>query len=143
MLFASTISNLILLLSEWHCAMLILELRDLCVVEAEPGNRPHSGMRNDKKQTLREEKEREEEEDREQVLSCVILLSRIPDFSHFIPSLLFFFILSTYMTLGRLRISFLDLSGAECLLQRRWMQLKKEKEKENKQQRSGGTVPVQ
>lgn len=46
--------NLILLLSEWHCAMLILELGDLCVVKAEPGNRPHSGMRNDEKQTLRE-----------------------------------------------------------------------------------------
>lgn len=45
--------NLILLLSEWHCVMLILELGDLCVVKAEPGNRPHSGMRNDKKQTLR------------------------------------------------------------------------------------------
>lgn len=62
---------------------------DLCVVKAEPGNRPHRGTRNDKHL----ETEREEEDDREQVLSCIIRLS--PDFSHFIPSYCFcFFFLS-------------------------------------------------
>lgn len=75
--------------------------------------------------TTRKELDRENRKTRKRIESKTYSVLYPPwEFliSYFFPFSFLFW--RTYWILGRLRISFPSLSGAECLLQRRWMQLK-------------------
>ncbi len=78
--------------------------------------------RDDIKQRDREKKREKRRRTGSKTYSLSYFHWNIVDFNAFPP--LFFLSWRTYLTLGRLRISSLDLSAAARLLQRRWMQLK-------------------